>query len=191
MIRIIAGSLRGRKLEAPAVKTTRPTTDRVRESIFNVLESRLVTDGLSFENLVVLDAFAGSGALGIEALSRGGKFAIFFEQNPAAYSALIHNLRLLGLDQDQVKSYRCDATKPPKTDSLVNVVFLDPPYGKNLIHHCVTGLQHRGWVDESTLYVAEMDVKDELPEKYAQHILVSRTYGTTKVELFRLPKTLG
>lgn len=185
MLRIITGEWRGRKIDVPGVKTTRPTSDRVRESLFNLLESRIAQDGLALSDMMVLDAFAGSGSLGLEALSRGAKHVTFFEQNPKAFSIVNQNIRSLGIPLDRVKNLRLDATKPVKTDAPCDLVFLDPPYGKSLVHFCVRALRTKGWVGPSTLIVAEMAVDDELPEAYQQFSLDCRVYGTTKIVLLR------
>lgn len=189
MIRLIAGKYRGRRLEAPDTKTTRPTTDRVRESIFNLLDSYFASAGMTFDGLCVLDAFAGSGALGLESLSRGAGHITFFEQNPMAYSTLLRNMRSLEDDSLHMKSYRCDATKSPKAIHAVDLVFLDPPYRKNLIVHCIRSLQKRGWIKETTLFLAETGDDEDLCASLSgisQSLLFDRTYGSTKVNLFTI-----
>ena len=124
MLRVIAGTWRGRKLQAPLGDTTRPTSDRTRETLFSMLTSRLG----SFEDLTVADLFAGSGALGLEALSRGAASAVFVEQDPAAIRALRANIAAL---QAQT---RCDVRAASvlglgPVKAPLDVVMLDPPYG--------------------------------------------------------------
>ena len=127
-MRVIAGQLRGRRIEAPEQGTTRPTTDRVRESVFSSLYSRLG----SFEGLHVLDAFAGSGALGIEALSRGAASCLFVERDMRAYAALEGNVRALGLEPARARLCRADVLQLPVARlglaAPLELVLLDPPY---------------------------------------------------------------
>ena len=191
MLRIIAGQYRGRKLEAPALKSTRPTTDRVRENMFNLVESYLVSQKLCWEDITGLDAFAGSGALGCEALSRGIKHMTFFEQNPQAFSTIKRNVTHL-LPEDSgssqknssvTKCFRIDATKPPKPDLPVDLVFLDPPYGKNLCHHCIMGLTQKGWLKPGSLLVLETALQDPLSPFLQNLSIESRHYGDTKIDL--------
>ena len=122
-MRIIAGEYGGRRIEAPRGDTTRPTTDRVRESLMSALASRLG----SFEGLRVLDAFAGSGALGLEALSRGSAHAVFCERDAKTCAVLASNLSFVPADTYQV--VRGDVLKrPPVQAGPYDLVFLDPPY---------------------------------------------------------------
>tara|TARA_R110002095_G_scaffold34843_3_gene33043 strand:+ start:1067 stop:1672 length:606 start_codon:yes stop_codon:yes gene_type:complete len=188
MIRLITGTLRGRKLDVPPSKITRPTTDRVRESIFNLLESYLAKQDRPFEGLLVLDAFAGSGALGFEALSRGAKHITFFEQAPAALKVLQHNAAHLKLKTSQVKILRIDATKPPKMKVPADLIFIDPPYGKKLVGPTYKALVKAGWVasetsDPKTLFVIETSDQEELPEFLKEAVISQRTYGSTVVSL--------
>ncbi len=133
MIRLITGRLRGHKLDVPPAKISRPTTDRVRESIFNLLESYMAINGVSFEGLMVLDAFAGSGALGFEALSRGVSHVTFFDPAPPALKVLQHNAATLKCERSDVKIQRVDATKPPKAKQAAGLIFMDPPYEKGML----------------------------------------------------------
>ena len=125
-MRIVAGQFRGRPLKAPKGEATRPTTDRVRESMMSAVES--ARGGL--EGAVVLDAFAGSGALGLEALSRGARCAHFFERSGEALRALCANVRSLGLDARRARLHRADVLKDPPVwaSEPFDLVFLDPPY---------------------------------------------------------------
>jgi len=183
MIRLITGTLRGRKLEVPPSKTTRPTTDRVRESIFNLLESCLAKKERSFEGLLVLDAFAGSGALGFEALSRGAEHIMFFDPAPDALKVLQYNAAHLKLQTSQVKIQRVDATKPPKAKTPVDIIFLDPPYGKGLLGHAYKALGRAGWCGTETLIICETSDQEALPEFLQDSIISQRTYGSTVVSL--------
>lgn len=183
MIRLITGTLRGRKLEVPPSKITRPTTDRVRESMFNLLESYLAKKERAFEELLVLDAFAGSGALGFEALSRGAKHITFFEPAPDALKVLQHNAAHLKLQTSQVKIQRVDATKPSKSKAPVDLIFLDPPYGKGLLSHAYKALGRAGWCGTGTLLICETSDQEGLPEFLQDSVIIQRTYGSTVVSL--------
>jgi len=133
-MRVVAGQLRGRKIEGPITQATRPTTDKVREAMFNALSSLDVIDGAH-----VIDVYAGSGALGIEALSRGAHHCIFVENNRDALVVLRKNLQNLGLMERSVV-VETDAMAAMATARQVDLVLADPPYGftewKKLLQHC-------------------------------------------------------
>ena len=183
MLRIVTGSLKGRKLEVPPSQITRPTTARVRESIFNLLESHMAEEEISFEDLRVLDAFAGSGALGFEALSRGAQHVTFFDPAPAALKVLQHNAAHLKCERSEVKIQRVDATKPPKVQQATGLIFMDPSYEKGLLRPTYEALLKKGWVDEKTIFVFETSAQEELPPFFDAKIKVQRVYGSTKVTL--------
>ncbi len=185
MLRMITGHFKGRKIEAPSASITRPTTDRVRESMFNLLEVDLANEGKSFDGMLVLDAFAGSGALGLEALSRGASHVTFFEQNPKAFGILRQNALHLGCSLKNTKLQRLDALRPPKQASSMDLVFLDPPYGKRLIKFSTEYLAQKGWIDEKALIVAEMAEDDVISIKLEPFIKVNRIYGNTRVCLIQ------
>ena len=184
MLRIITGQFRGRKIEAPSASITRPTTDRVRESMFNLLETELARADRTFEGMTVLDAFAGSGALGLEALSRGAAHVTFFEQNPKAFGILRQNALHLGCSLENMLLQRLDVLRPPKREIPVDLVFLDPPYGKRLIKFSAEYLAKKGWIHEKTIVVAEMAEDDVMSIKLDPLIKVDRKYGSTRVCLF-------
>jgi 16S rRNA (guanine966-N2)-methyltransferase len=121
-VRVIAGSCRGRLLRAPAGTATRPTSDRVRESIFDVLGSMVELEGME-----VADLFAGSGAMGIEALSRGAQAVVFVDQSPEAVGAVRDNLATLGLE-DQGRVVREDVLRFLDRDHDFDLALCDPPY---------------------------------------------------------------
>lgn len=125
-MRIVSGAFRGRTLKAPKGDSTRPTTDRVREAMMSVVASARG----GFEDAVVLDAFAGSGALGLEALSRGAATAYFFEKDSKAFRTLCDNVSTLGLSPKQARTLRADVLKEPPTYAGVpfDLLFFDPPY---------------------------------------------------------------
>lgn len=182
-MRIVGGSLRGRRLEAPPSSVTRPTGDRVRESLFNVLENLFQERGLSYNDVSFLDAFAGSGALGIESLSRGGSAASFIEQNNGAYQIIKDNVLRLGLEK-QVKTYRRDALKPGAPHLQHQVVFLDPPYGKNLSPKALKALDKANWLTQTCFVVLELGQNEQTPLLEGFTFLDRRLYGTTHILFF-------
>ena len=174
-MRIIAGALRGRRFHAPPDDATRPTTDRVRESIFNLLHSRTELRGAA-----VLDLFAGSGGLALEALSRGAARAVLVEQNPKAQRTAKENAAALGV-ADQVRAVRGNAItflgRPPS--GRYDVVFADPPYhldGLRDLPDAVRKHAPGGWL------VLEHDRHTSFEDHPA--LETSRRYGRTVVSLF-------
>ncbi|HEX5257333.1 MAG TPA: 16S rRNA (guanine(966)-N(2))-methyltransferase RsmD [Sphingomicrobium sp.] len=150
-MRIIAGEWRGRRIEAPPGLATRPTADRVRETLFSMLVSRLG----SFEGLRVADLFAGSGALGLEALSRGAASATFVDSDPQAVTAIRRNAEELGAS-GRVQLVACSALALPRSEQPFDLVFADPPYapgaGNSVVHSVVDSgwLRHGGWLSMET-----------------------------------------
>jgi 16S rRNA (guanine966-N2)-methyltransferase len=181
-MRVIGGSWRGRRLDAPAGRSVRPTSDRAREAIFNILAHGKHTggDGSPVPDAQVLDAFAGSGALGIEALSRGAVHATFLDRDPAALAAVERNLTALkGLDRATIR--RADCTAPPPASVPCDLVFLDPPYGEGLAAPALTALAAAGWIAKDALCIIEQQRDDafELPEGF--ELLSERVYGKAKM----------
>src|SRR6516225_2957224 len=152
-MRVVGGRLRGRNLAAPASREIRPTADRLRESLFNILVH-------AYENPVedarVLDLFAGTGALGIEAISRGAGFALFVDNGAEARALLRNNVEALGLG-GVTKVFRRDATNlgPAHPVEPFSLVFLDPPYGKGLAEKALASLRDGGWLTKEALVVVE------------------------------------
>lgn len=179
-MRIIAGKYGGKRLAAPKGMKTRPTTDRTRESLFNILQNRI-----EFEGIRVIDLFAGTGALGFEALSRGAEFGLFVEEaNPAraAIRTNIENLSLLG----NTKVFRRDATRlgPIGTMKPFDLAFLDPPYAKGLGKKAAKSLRDGNWLNENAILVLE-EATDAFPEELAGYTLSDlRKYGLSTIGLF-------
>jgi 16S rRNA (guanine966-N2)-methyltransferase len=151
-MRIVAGTHRGRRLETPADERIRPTADRIREALFSILAHRIG----GFGGKRVLDAFAGTGALGLESLSRGAVEAIFMDKDRGALGLARRNAAGLGLT-DNVRFLPADATRPPKADMACDLVFLDPPYGEGLGAAALTALDQAGWLTANALVVVEAD----------------------------------
>ena len=183
-MRIIAGKRRGASLSAPEGLDVRPTLARVRESLFNVLDGGRF--GSPYRNQLVIDAFAGSGALGLEAISRGGARAVFLENAIQPRRALHRNIRTLGFNE-QATVIESDATKlrraAPETAGLI---LMDPPYGSGLAAPCLQALKFYGWSSPSTLVVLELAAKEQtsMPDWLAA--VDVRCYGRTKLVFLQI-----
>jgi len=153
-MRVIAGAWRGKRLVAPPGIATRPTADRVRQALFDVLWHAPWAGRAVIEGARVLDAFAGSGAMGIEALSRGAAEATFLETDAAALAAIRANLRACRAEA-RGRVLRADATAPPPAAAPCGLVFLDPPYGKGLVQASLAALLGAGWIGREAVVVAE------------------------------------
>ncbi len=179
-LRIIAGQWRGRKLTTPAGDTTRPTADRTRETLFSMLVSRLG----DFEGLAVADLFAGSGALGIEALSRGAASCVFVEQDAAAIRALRSNVASLQAQtQCDVRAGSVLALGPVKAP--LDLVMLDPPYGTGAGEVALDKLQRLGWIGEATWVSLETAVA-EIPKIKGLETVADRKVGKARITLLRV-----
>jgi 16S rRNA (guanine966-N2)-methyltransferase len=184
-MRLIAGLHRGRRLTAPDGRTARPTADRVREALFNILAHGLDVD---LDGVRVVDAFAGTGALGLEALSRGAAHASFIENHRDSLMALTANIETLR-EQGRTTLLRTDATKPPPAPEPCAVAFLDPPYHKGLAAPCLDALARQGWLSPHAVAVVEV-AADELFVPPAGFVVEDeRGYGAAKVVLLRV--TIG
>ncbi|MPY72524.1 MAG: 16S rRNA (guanine(966)-N(2))-methyltransferase RsmD, partial [Alphaproteobacteria bacterium] len=156
-MRVVGGSLRGRRLLAPEDASVRPTSDRARESLFAILTQGRVAEGRSpLLDAHVLDAFAGTGALGIEALSRGAAKASFLEKSSAALAVLRQNLRELGLVREGVV-IQGDALLPARAREAASIVLLDPPYQSGLAAPALAALERAGWIAAEALISVELD----------------------------------
>ena len=152
-MRVVGGRLWGRNLASPASREIRPTADRLRESVFNIL---IHAFGDPISGARVLDLFAGTGALGIEAVSRGAAFALFVDNGTEARALLRNNVEALGLG-GVTKVFRRDATNlgPAHPVEPFSLVFLDPPYGKGLAEKALASLRDGGWLTKEALVVVE------------------------------------
>ena len=179
-MRIVAGQWRGRKLVAPAGETTRPTSDRTRETLFSMLVSRLGT----FEGLKVADLFAGSGALGIEALSRGAATCLFVETDAAALRALRSNVaNLQAAPQTDVRAASVLALGP--APAPLDLILLDPPYGSGAGVVALEKLQRLGWIGPATWISLETALKEDAKVKGLE-IDSERKVGKARITLLRL-----
>ena len=184
-MRVVGGRLRGRNLASPASREIRPTADRLRESVFNILAHAY---GDPITSARVLDLFAGTGALGIEAVSRGAAFALFVDNGTEARALLRNNVEALRLG-GVTKVYRRDATNlgPAHPMEPFSLVFLDPPYGKGLAEKALASLRDGGWLTAEALVVVE-EAKAAgfiAPEGFAE--LERRAYDDTEFVFLRAP----
>lgn len=154
-MRIVGGEFRGRRLVAPATTKTRPTSDRAREALFNKLQH---AHGDPVNDARVLDLFAGTGALGLEALSRGARFCLFVDIDADARANIRENIETLAL-QGRTKIFRRDGTRLGEIGTMApfDLVFMDPPYSKNLPERALASLRDGGWLTPNALCVVEED----------------------------------
>ncbi|MCC6597889.1 MAG: 16S rRNA (guanine(966)-N(2))-methyltransferase RsmD [Alphaproteobacteria bacterium] len=181
-MRIVAGEHRGRKLLAPDDKSVRPTSDKVRGAIFNALQSRM-----NIQNTHVIDAFCGTGALGLEALSRGAAHCTFIDSDKKALLLAKTNAQTLDLlkrarflNADMTRQNRI--TAPP---SPYELVFLDPPYRKSLIEPALYGLVQNNHIAENAWVVIESEKEHDLVLSGAFTVQNQKIYGDTKITLLR------
>ena len=180
-MRIVAGAWRGRALHAPPGHATRPTADRVRQALFDMLLHAPWGGRGLLEGARVLDAFAGTGALGLEALSRGAAFATFIEHDRAALAALRRNIADSGAEA-RCRVLAVDALHAPRGEAC-GLAFLDPPYGHDLVPRTVAHLRAAGWIAPGTLIVAEVGRDETLAFQAAA--LAERTHGAARVVVWR------
>jgi 16S rRNA (guanine966-N2)-methyltransferase len=182
-MRVVGGRLKGRNLASPSSREIRPTADRLRESLFNILVHAY---GDPVDGARVLDLFAGTGALGIEALSRGARFALFVDNGTEARALLRANVEALGLG-GVTKVFRRDAANlgPAHPVEPFSLVFLDPPYGKGLAEKALVSLRDGGWLLPGAILVVEEAKAAGVvaPEGYEE--LERRTYDDTEFVLLR------
>lgn len=188
-MRITGGTLGGRSLAAPPDNRVRPTSDKVRQAIFNILAHQDFGDGFALDGARVVDLFAGTGALGLEAISRGAAFALFVDDSGESRALIHRNVEALGLT-GITKIWRRDATKlgpmAPGAGGPFNLVFLDPPYRKNLIAPALTALRDGGWLAPGALVVAESAANEDALDALAGFKTVdARIYGETRTTFLR------
>jgi len=183
-VRIIAGAFRGHRLTAVGKGDTgahlRPTTDRVRESLFNVLAGGRFGD--PFDGSCVLDLFAGTGALGLESLSRGATHVTFVDDGRVAGRLIRENLKLLDCN-NQARLLTRDATRLPACDTPCDLIFLDPPYSKDLGARALASARAGGWVAPDALVVWEEAAAQDPPKGFTRE--EARRYGDSWITILR------
>ncbi len=186
-MRIVGGKYKGRALRAPDGQNTRPTSDRAREAIFNVLAHAPWAPDL--DRTRVIDAFAGSGALGFEALSRGAAFCLFVEIDSAARGCIRDNveaLHLFGNTRIHRRSAVDLGLKPAGLGQPFNLVFMDPPYALDLVPQALDQLTRGAWLSPDSLVVAETSASEAGPATPGWETLDERTYGAARFSFLRL-----
>ena len=181
-MRVVAGDRKGMPLKAITGNTTRPTTDKVKESIFNMI-------GPFFDGGIALDLFAGSGGLGIECLSRGAEQAIFVEKDSRAFQTLQENIKKCRYERE-VELFRTDANRAVKgllkREIVIDYLFVDPPYHKKEYYDLVETLVQGEKLSESAIIMCEHSMEVELPENYGVYQLTRQeTYGSTIISIYR------
>ncbi len=187
MTRIIAGKHRGRAIKVPATGTVRPTADRVREALFNILTHGI--DWAGFDGITILDVFAGSGACGLEALSRGAAHATFIDHDAGALMAIRRNAAAIG-EARTVAMLKLDATRLPAPAGAVcapcALAFLDPPYESGLATPALHGLAMRRWLAPGAIAVVEVAAREPLSIPPEYRLLDERVYGAARLVFLRV-----
>lgn len=185
-MRIVSGEFRGKALITPKGEATRPTSDRARQAIFNIVEHAPWSEGVRDKR--VIDLFSGSGALGFEALSRGAAFCLFVETDEAARGAIRDNVDAMGLF-GRTRVHRRDATqlgvRPGADGPAFDLAFLDPPYAKGLGETALAKLAEGGWLAPGATVVFERGVGEPPFEVAGYEFLDARDYGAARVSFLR------
>lgn len=174
-MRIIAGQYRGKKLFTPDGKNVRPTSERAREAVFNILNSHLDCD---YDSIRLADIFAGTGAFGLEAISRGAAMVTLVDKDT---TLVAKNAKMFIKEQSKIKIIKTDALNLPHISDKFNMVFMDAPYAKGLTEEVLKQLTQKDWLMENSLCIVEIK-KDEhidIPEEYK--VLDERIYGLAKI----------
>ncbi len=176
-MRIVAGRHRGRRLVAPEGLTARPTADRARQALFNILRH---SPWVELDGARVVDCFAGTGALGLEALSQGAGHACFVDSHPAALAALKANIESLR-EGDAATVMAADATRLPVAGAACALALLDPPYHSGLAEPCLDVLARQGWLAPQALVVVEIAAAEALVAPADFTIRDERIYGAARL----------
>lgn len=184
-MRIVSGAHKGRPITTPKGQGTRPTSDRTREALFNVLAHAGWAPPL--EGARIMDLFAGSGALGLEALSRGAGFCLFVETDHSARGAIrtnIETMNLFGVARVHRRSATGLGARPADVPAAFDIAFLDPPYGKDLVAPCIASLEAGDWLTPGATLVIET-ASDETPTPPGWTCQDDRIYGAAKVTFWQ------
>jgi 16S rRNA (guanine966-N2)-methyltransferase len=183
-MRIVAGKHRGRRIAAPPGDAVRPTSERARQALFNILAHGRFGPTPIYGDVRVLDVFAGTGAFGLEALSRGARFATFIEQDRDAREALAANIKSLG-EGARTRLLAGDATSPPRADGPYDLVFLDPPYRSGLAATALEALSRTGWLGPEVLVIVELAAREDFEPPALFEVLEERRYGAGRLLFLR------
>ena len=185
-MRIIGGKHRGRAIRVPAAEALRPSSDRLRQAVFNILDHRR---GRPYAGEPVIDVFAGTGAYGLEALSRGAGFATFIDRDGVALLGIRRNAASMA-EAGNIAVLKLDATKliaPPRSiPGTAALAFLDPPYQSGLAAPALQGLHAHGWLRADALAIVELAATESLPAPKAYTVMDERTYGAGRVVFLEL-----
>lgn len=184
LVRIVSGAHRGRTLVAPKGHSTRPTADRVRQALFNILEHAAWAPALAGAR--VADLFAGSGALGLEALSRGAASCVFVDRDAAAREAIKANIATLSL-AERCEIIAGDARRVPKRADApkIDLVFLDPPYTEDMARPALEALLDSSWLAPEAVAVVEVGAKEASPMTLGYALLDERVWGAARVAFLK------
>ena len=185
-MRIVAGTHKGRRIDAPAGRDIRPTSDRVRESLFNILDHRdWGAGGRSIViDAVVLDAFCGTGALGLEALSRGAAHATFMDSSRDALAACRANVAALG-ENARSDILQGDALHPVRPRTPCTLILMDPPYRADLAGPALAALDEASWIAPGAVCAIETGAKEDVETPEGFELLDTRKYGAARVTFMR------
>jgi 16S rRNA (guanine966-N2)-methyltransferase len=187
-MRITAGRFKGRSLHAPQDRSTRPTSDKVRQAVFNILTHGEIAAGFALEGAAVIDVFAGTGAMGLEAISRGAAYCLFVEDAAAARAIIRQNVEALGLS-GATKIWRRDGTSLGPLSATARGPFtlavLDPPYRHGLLVPALRALCEGGWLKPDAMVICEAAVDDTVDVPPGYELLDQRTYGESKILVLR------
>lgn len=187
-MRIVGGTFKGRTLKSPSSQTVRPTSDRARQALFNILEHSgdFFSDGQQLDGANVIDLFAGTGALGLEALSRGAAYALFVDNSVEGRGLIRENMLTMGVAV-RARLFKRDATKIGDRGKMdpFTLAFLDPPYGKGLGDGALKALDDGNWLAPGALVVFEESAKAEVSWPSAFSLLDERDMGEARMRFLR------
>ncbi|MDP6705572.1 MAG: 16S rRNA (guanine(966)-N(2))-methyltransferase RsmD [Alphaproteobacteria bacterium] len=185
-MRIVGGRHKGRRLQGPEGRTLRPTSDRAREALFNLLaHGPYETEaGPMPHEVAVLDVFAGSGALGLEALSRGARHVTFLENSAAALALIRRNAAGMA-DADEITIRRLDAARPGPAPRTHGLVLMDPPYGAGLWAPALAALMADGWLEDDAVVVVELAKDEDFAAPAGFEAVDERRYGAARLVILR------
>jgi 16S rRNA (guanine966-N2)-methyltransferase len=178
-MRIIGGVYRGKKLFSPESDKVRPTSDRAREALFNILNSQLEN---SLSEYTLLDVFSGSGALGLEAISRGMKNVGLVDID---VKSLSKNVSLFPQEQHKIKIYRLDVSRLPQSNIQYDIVFMDAPYNQGLSEIALNNLATNNWLSDKALCIVEIEKTEKITIPSCYEVLNERVYGLAKLIFLR------
>jgi len=184
-VRIVGGALRGRRLSAPAGRDVRPTADRARQTLFDLIAHGAAFDGFSLDGATVADVFAGTGAFGLEALSRGAARAMFVESARASLDALRANIAALDVG-DRATVIARDASRPGPAPAPCDLVFLDPPYHEGLALPALAALTENGWLAPDAIIIVEHAANEDLQPPTGIAAIDSRKVGAATFALWHM-----